>query len=93
MPRPIHQPVEVWQPLVSGNPRGIDFMAKMGIRPLIANNPEKTLAERLKLYQEALHNHGQETELGRTRPSDTVSSSRKPKRRRWSCPALTSRRR
>jgi alkanesulfonate monooxygenase SsuD/methylene tetrahydromethanopterin reductase-like flavin-dependent oxidoreductase (luciferase family) len=56
--------VEVWQPLVSGNPRGIDFMAKMGIRPLIANNPEKTLAERLKLYQEALRNHGQEAELG-----------------------------
>ena len=64
VPRPIHQPVEVWQPLVSGNPRGIDFMARMGIRPLISNNPEKTLAERLKLYQEALHNHGQEAELG-----------------------------
>ena len=64
VPRPIHQPVEVWQPLVSGNPRGIDFMAKMGIRPLISNNPEKVLAERLNMYQEALRNHGQETELG-----------------------------
>ena len=64
VPRPIHQPVEVWQPLVSGNPRGIDFMAKMGIRPLISNNPEKVLAERLNMYQEALRTHGQETELG-----------------------------
>ena len=47
VPRPQHQPVEVWQPLVSGNPRGIDFMAKMGIRPLIANNPEPTLGQRI----------------------------------------------
>ena len=64
VPRPIHQPVEVWQPLVSGNPRGIDFMAKMGIKPLIANNPEPSLGERMKLYQDALRAHGKETQLG-----------------------------
>ena len=64
VPRPTHQPVEIWQPLVSGSLRGIDFMAKMGIKPLIANNPEPALGERMKLYQEAALAHGNELQLG-----------------------------
>jgi alkanesulfonate monooxygenase SsuD/methylene tetrahydromethanopterin reductase-like flavin-dependent oxidoreductase (luciferase family) len=64
VPRPVHQPVDVWQPLVSGNPRGIDFMAKMGIKPIIANNPEPMLGERMKLYQDAAKSHGKNLELG-----------------------------
>ena len=64
VPRPVHQPVDVWQPLVSGNPRGIDFMAKMGIKPIIANNPEPMLGERMKLYQDAAKSHGKDLELG-----------------------------
>src|SRR3982074_1953760 len=31
VPRPIH-PVECWQPIVSANPRGLDFMVKHGIK-------------------------------------------------------------
>jgi alkanesulfonate monooxygenase SsuD/methylene tetrahydromethanopterin reductase-like flavin-dependent oxidoreductase (luciferase family) len=64
VPRPVNQPVDIWQPLVSGNPRGIDFMAKMGIKPVIANNPEPTLGERMRLYQEAQLAYGRETQLG-----------------------------
>ena len=64
VPRPINQPVDIWQPLVSGNPRGIDFMAKMGIKPLIANNPEPVLGERMRMYQEAQLVYGRETRLG-----------------------------
>ena len=64
VPRPINQPVDIWQPLVSGNPRGIDFMAKMGIKPLIANNPEPVLGERMRMYQEAQLAYGRETRLG-----------------------------
>ncbi|HZA23627.1 MAG TPA: LLM class flavin-dependent oxidoreductase, partial [Dehalococcoidia bacterium] len=64
VPRPIHQPVEIWQPLVSGNPRGIDFMAKMGIRALIANTPEPVLGERIAMYQEAATLHGRKLKLG-----------------------------
>src|ERR1700756_2828677 len=30
VPRPIHLPVETWQPIVSANPRGLDFMVKPG---------------------------------------------------------------
>jgi alkanesulfonate monooxygenase SsuD/methylene tetrahydromethanopterin reductase-like flavin-dependent oxidoreductase (luciferase family) len=64
VPRPIHTPVEIWQPLVSGNPRGIDFMAKMGIRALIANTPEPVLGERIAMYQEAATLHGRKLKLG-----------------------------
>ena len=64
VPRPITQPVEIWQPLVSATPRGIDFLAKMGIKPLISNNPKTALEEKLKMLQSARAKYGQETELG-----------------------------
>ncbi|MCI0901526.1 MAG: LLM class flavin-dependent oxidoreductase, partial [Chloroflexi bacterium] len=64
VPRPVTQPVEIWQPLVSANPRGIDFMAKMGINPLIANNPDAALDEKLKMLQSARAKYGKETVLG-----------------------------
>jgi alkanesulfonate monooxygenase SsuD/methylene tetrahydromethanopterin reductase-like flavin-dependent oxidoreductase (luciferase family) len=35
VPRPVHRPVEVWQPIVSGTPRAFDFMAKHGIKGAI----------------------------------------------------------
>jgi alkanesulfonate monooxygenase SsuD/methylene tetrahydromethanopterin reductase-like flavin-dependent oxidoreductase (luciferase family) len=64
VPRPISQPVEIWQPLVSGTPKGIDFMGKMGIKALIANTPEPALGERLALYQQAAATHGRELAIG-----------------------------
>ena len=64
VPRPLRQPVEIWQPLVSGNPKGIDFMGKMGIKALIANTPEPALEERMALYQQAAAAHGRELALG-----------------------------
>ena len=39
-------------------------MAKMGIKPLIANNPEPVLGERMRMYQEAQLVYGRETRLG-----------------------------
>ena len=63
VPRPTH-PVQIWQPLVSGNPKGVDFMAKMGIKALIANTPEEALSGRLSMYQEAAANHGKQLKLG-----------------------------
>jgi alkanesulfonate monooxygenase SsuD/methylene tetrahydromethanopterin reductase-like flavin-dependent oxidoreductase (luciferase family) len=64
VPRPLNRPVEIWQPLVSGNPRGVEFMAKMGIKPLLANTPEPTLGERMRMYQQAQLDVGRETQLG-----------------------------
>ncbi len=64
VPRPLTQPVDIWQPFVSANPRGVDFMAKMGIKPLIANNPAAALDEKLKMLQSARASYGKETVLG-----------------------------
>jgi alkanesulfonate monooxygenase SsuD/methylene tetrahydromethanopterin reductase-like flavin-dependent oxidoreductase (luciferase family) len=64
VPRPVHQPVEVWQPLVSGNPKGIDFMAKMGIKTLISNTPEPALKERMEMFQQAATAYGRELQIG-----------------------------
>ena len=64
VPRPRQQPVEIWQPLVSGTPRGIEFMAKMGIKAMIANTPEPVLGERMALYQQAAAAEGRELQLG-----------------------------
>ena len=64
VPRPTHQPVDIWQPLVSGNPKGVDFMARMGIKPLIANTPEPVLNERVTMYQEAVASHGRKIQKG-----------------------------
>ena len=64
VPRPVSQPVDIWQPLVSGNPKGVDFMGKVGIKAMVANTPEPALAERLEMYQQAAANHGRELALG-----------------------------
>ena len=64
VPRPRQQPVDIWQPLVSGTPRGIEFMAKMGIKAMIANTPEPVLGERMALYQQAAAAEGRELQLG-----------------------------
>ena len=63
VPKPTH-PVEIWQPLVSGNPKGVDFMARIGIKALIANTPEPALSERITMYQEAAANHGRQLKKG-----------------------------
>src|SRR5919109_769133 len=40
VPRPVH-PVEVWQPLVSGSERGLDFMARHGIKGVVSGTAEE----------------------------------------------------
>jgi alkanesulfonate monooxygenase SsuD/methylene tetrahydromethanopterin reductase-like flavin-dependent oxidoreductase (luciferase family) len=35
VPRPLRRPVDCWQPIVSASPRGLDFMAKHGIKGVI----------------------------------------------------------
>ena len=36
VPRPKHLPVECWQPISSGNSRGLDFMARNGIKGIMS---------------------------------------------------------
>ena len=53
VPRPLHQPVEVWQPIVSGSARGLDFMARHGIKGVISATAEQFVERWFRDYQEA----------------------------------------
>ena len=64
VPRPVHQPVEVWQPIVSGSARSLDFMAKHGIKGVISATAEQFVERWARDYQEASRRHGRALELG-----------------------------
>ena len=66
VPRPKHLPVECFQPIVSANPRGLDFMAKHGIKGIMGGGagPGGANPEVVKAFQEAQARAGNETELG-----------------------------
>jgi alkanesulfonate monooxygenase SsuD/methylene tetrahydromethanopterin reductase-like flavin-dependent oxidoreductase (luciferase family) len=64
VPRPAHLPVETWQPIVSGTPRGLDFMAKHGIKGIILGTGEQYIDDWVHQYQEANARYGRRLELG-----------------------------
>ena len=35
VPKPLKRPLECWQPIVSANPKGLDFMVRHGIKGVI----------------------------------------------------------
>ncbi len=64
VPRPVHRPVECWQPIVSASPRGLDFMVRHGIRGMVGGGAA-TMAEGPILgYREAAARAGQDLKLG-----------------------------
>jgi alkanesulfonate monooxygenase SsuD/methylene tetrahydromethanopterin reductase-like flavin-dependent oxidoreductase (luciferase family) len=64
VPRPLRQPVECWQPVVSASARGLDFMMKHRIKGLIGGGAA-TMAERsISAYQEAAERAGVDYKLG-----------------------------
>ena len=64
VPRPLSQPVEVWQPIVSGGARGLDFMARHGIKGIISATAEELVQRWVRDYQAAGRRHGRERALG-----------------------------
>ena len=66
VPQPVRRPVECWQPIVSASPRGLDFMAKHGIRGMIGGGAASggVASPTVVAWQEALRRHGRETQLG-----------------------------
>ena len=64
VPRPIHLPVEIWQPIVSGGARGLDFMARHGIKGVISATAEQLVGRWTRDYQEAARRYGRELQLG-----------------------------
>ena len=62
VPRPIHLPVECWQPIFSASPRGIDFMVKHGIKGVVPGGGRAM--EIATKWQEGLARRGRDTKLG-----------------------------
>lgn len=64
VPRPARLPVECWQPIVSASPRGLDFMAKHGIKGIVGGGSALMAEAPIQAYQEALSRAGVQTDLG-----------------------------
>jgi alkanesulfonate monooxygenase SsuD/methylene tetrahydromethanopterin reductase-like flavin-dependent oxidoreductase (luciferase family) len=64
VPRPLRQPVEVWQPIVSGSARSLDFMARHGIKGVISATAEQFVERWFTDYRDAARRHGRELQLG-----------------------------
>jgi alkanesulfonate monooxygenase SsuD/methylene tetrahydromethanopterin reductase-like flavin-dependent oxidoreductase (luciferase family) len=66
VPQPSTKPVQCWQPIVSASPRGLDFMARMGIKGMIGGGAAGggAASKTVSAWQEALARHGRQTRLG-----------------------------
>ena len=66
VPRPVNLPVECWQPIVSANQRGLDFMVKHGIKGIIGGGAAVGgAAEKvIHRWRDAISINGREAELG-----------------------------
>jgi alkanesulfonate monooxygenase SsuD/methylene tetrahydromethanopterin reductase-like flavin-dependent oxidoreductase (luciferase family) len=64
VPRPIHRPVECWQPIVSANPRGLDFMVRHGIKGAVGGGAATMQAGPITGYRDAAARAGKELALG-----------------------------
>ena len=62
VPRPKHLPVEMWQPIVSG--RTIDFIARNGIKGVVALTGETLVEQIFEQYRDANAKYGHELTLG-----------------------------
>jgi alkanesulfonate monooxygenase SsuD/methylene tetrahydromethanopterin reductase-like flavin-dependent oxidoreductase (luciferase family) len=64
VPRPLRQPVECWQPIVSASARGLDFMIRHRIRGLIGGGAATMAEKSIHAYQEAARRAGLDYALG-----------------------------
>jgi alkanesulfonate monooxygenase SsuD/methylene tetrahydromethanopterin reductase-like flavin-dependent oxidoreductase (luciferase family) len=64
VPRPLHRPVEVWQPIVSGTPRAFDFMATHAIKGAILGTAAEAMDRWMHQFQEANARSGRQLQLG-----------------------------
>ncbi len=66
VPRPLNLPVECWQPIVSASERGLNFMAKHGIKGMIGGGAAVGGAAEqvIHAWQQVQANHGRDMELG-----------------------------
>ena len=62
VPRPIHRPVEIWQPIASG--KTLDYIATRGIKGMITLNGERIVDQIFHAYQDAAARAGRTLALG-----------------------------
>jgi alkanesulfonate monooxygenase SsuD/methylene tetrahydromethanopterin reductase-like flavin-dependent oxidoreductase (luciferase family) len=64
VPRPIHLPVECWQPVVSASARGLDFMVRHGIKGAVGGGAATMAEGPIQAYQQAAARAGMDLKLG-----------------------------
>jgi alkanesulfonate monooxygenase SsuD/methylene tetrahydromethanopterin reductase-like flavin-dependent oxidoreductase (luciferase family) len=64
VPRPVHLPVETWQPVVSASARGLDFMHRHGIKGLIGGGAATMAEKSIYAFQESAQRAGRDWKLG-----------------------------
>jgi alkanesulfonate monooxygenase SsuD/methylene tetrahydromethanopterin reductase-like flavin-dependent oxidoreductase (luciferase family) len=62
VPRPIHRPVEIWQPIASG--KTLEYIASHGIKGIVTLNGEKIVDQIFRAYRDAAARAGRPLELG-----------------------------
>jgi alkanesulfonate monooxygenase SsuD/methylene tetrahydromethanopterin reductase-like flavin-dependent oxidoreductase (luciferase family) len=62
IPRPIHRPVEIWQPIASG--KTLDYIATRGIKGMVTLNGEKIFDQVARAYRDAAARVGRHLKLG-----------------------------
>ncbi len=62
VPRPLHRPVEIWQPIASG--KTLEYIASRGIKGMVTLNGERLVDQIFRAYREAAGRAGRRLELG-----------------------------
>ena len=64
VPRPVNLPVDCWQPVVSANPRGLDFMVRHGIKGAVGGGAATMAEGPIQGYRDAAARAGLDLKLG-----------------------------
>jgi alkanesulfonate monooxygenase SsuD/methylene tetrahydromethanopterin reductase-like flavin-dependent oxidoreductase (luciferase family) len=64
VPRPVNRPVECWQPVVSANARGLDFMVRHGIKGAVGGGAATMAEGPIQAYRDAAARAGKDLKLG-----------------------------
>jgi alkanesulfonate monooxygenase SsuD/methylene tetrahydromethanopterin reductase-like flavin-dependent oxidoreductase (luciferase family) len=62
VPRPVHRPVEIWQPIASG--KTLEYIATHGIKGMVTLNGERIVDQIFHAYRDAAAGAGRRLELG-----------------------------
>jgi alkanesulfonate monooxygenase SsuD/methylene tetrahydromethanopterin reductase-like flavin-dependent oxidoreductase (luciferase family) len=62
VPRPIHRPVEIWQPIASG--KTLEYIASRGIKGMMDLNGELIFRQMAEAYRDAAARAGRQLQLG-----------------------------